>query len=252
MELDKKTISVLIPSLNEQNGIKKTIMSIPCHTLQNLGYDVEILVIDGGSTDFTREMALEMGAKVILESRKGYGRAYKTGFNNAKGNILVTLDADGTYPAENIPSYVKKLDENELDFITINRFGKLENGAMSSVHKIGNKILSLSMRLLYAVNVKDSQSGMWIMRRSFVDKIRLNSDDMSLSEEIKIIAFKYFKSIEIDGNYFKRVGEAKLDTILHGWRNLRYLFEFVENTELALLPTAADAEPLPTIQKQVV
>jgi glycosyltransferase involved in cell wall biosynthesis len=252
MSLDKKTISVLIPSLNEQNGIKKTISSIPSHTLQNLGYGVEIIVIDGGSTDLTREIALEMGAKVIVERRKGYGRAYKTAFKNAKGDFLVTLDADGTYPAENIPSYVKKLDENDLDFITINRFGELENGAMSLVHKIGNKILSFSMRVLYAVNVRDSQSGMWIMRRSFVEKIRLNSDDMSLSEEIKIIAFKYFKSIEIDGNYFKRVGDAKLDTVLHGWRNLRYLFEFVDNAKLAILPTVADAEPLPPIQKQVV
>jgi dolichol-phosphate hexosyltransferase len=252
MELDKKTISILIPSLNEQDGIKKTISSIPAGILHKLGYDVEILLIDGGSNDLTRQIASGMGAKVIVENRKGYGRAYKTGFKSAKGDILVTLDADGTYPAENIPSFVQELNENDLDFVTINRFGRLENGAMSLIHKVGNKILSMSMRLLYSVNVQDSQSGMWIMRRSFVDKIKLNSDDMSLSEEIKIIAFKYFKSIEIDGNYSKRVGDAKLDTILHGWRNLKYLFEFTEHTELALLPAVADVEPLPTIQKQVV
>jgi dolichol-phosphate hexosyltransferase len=234
MVISQSSISVLIPSLNEEKGIENTLSSIPKSYLQKLGYNVEILVIDGGSLDATREIAERMGARVINEGRKGYGRAYKTGFEVARGDVLVTLDADGTYPAEKIPDYVQQLTESGADFITVNRFSKMENGAMSIAHKVGNKILSLAMRILYSVQVTDSQSGMWIMRRSFANRIALQSDDMSMSEEIKIIAFKYFRSLEVDGTYFKRVGDAKLDTILHGWRNLKYLFQYTKDIEFAV------------------
>jgi hypothetical protein len=67
---------------------------------------------------------------------------------------------------------------------------------------------------------------MWIIKREFIDAINLKSDDMSMSEEIKIIAFKFFNSIELDGNYHRRIGREKLQAFKHGWRNLKYLFEY--------------------------
>jgi len=219
-------ISILIPAFNEEIGIKRTINAIPITKLSDQGYDVEIIVIDGDSTDLTREVAGNMGARVIVEKRKGYGRAYKTGFCEAKGEIFVTLDADGTYPAEFIPEYLSQLNQKQLDFITINRFSKMEHEAMRLSHKIGNRILSFVMQLLFALKVKDSQSGMWIMSRSFIDSIKLESDNFSLSEEIKIIAFTFFKALELDGKYYKRTGKIKLATYKDGLGNLKYLFKF--------------------------
>jgi dolichol-phosphate hexosyltransferase len=219
-------VSVLIPTLNEEEGIKKTIISIPKGDLYSMGYGLEIIVIDGNSTDLTRQVAVEMGAQVIVENQLGYGRAYKTGFKAAKGDIIVSLDADGTYPAEHIPEYIKELNKKGLDFITVNRFKKVEDGAMSFAHWVGNNILSYTMRMLYSINVKDSQSGMWIMKKTFVNEITLHSDDMSMSEEIKIIAFMFFNSLEVDGCYFRRSGEAKLNTLRHGWHNMKYLFQY--------------------------
>jgi hypothetical protein len=96
--------------------------------------------------------------------------------------------------------------------------------------------LSLVMRLLYSIDVKDSQSGMWMMKRDFIDSINLRSDDMSMSEEIKIIAFKYFKSCELDGAYFKRSGKAKLATIRHGWFNMKYLLQYRRLLKFAIRP----------------
>jgi len=221
-----KSISVVIPTLNEQDGIKLTIDSIPKDKLAELGYDLEILVIDGNSTDLTRKIANGMGSKIILEKRKGYGRAYKTGFSEAKGDIIVTLDADGTYPAELIPEYISYLNEKKLDFITVNRFSKMEDNAMLISHRIGNKVLSLVASLLYSIEVKDSQSGMWIMSKTFADAINLISDDFSFSEEIKIVAFRFFKAIELEGKYYKRTGKQKLETFNDGWTNLKYLFQF--------------------------
>jgi glycosyltransferase involved in cell wall biosynthesis len=222
----KGLVSIIIPTLNEQSGIEKTIMGIPNSELQTeLGYGVEIIVIDGESTDSTVEVAKGMGAKVIIEKRKGYGRALKSGFAAAKGQIIVTIDADNTYPATSIPEYIQELERGGYDFITINRFSKMGQGVMSFTRRFGNKILTLLTRLLYSIDLEDSQSGMWIMKKSFVSSIKLDSDGMSLSEEIKIIAFKFFKAREIDGRYYSRSGDAKLRVFYDGWENLKYLFK---------------------------
>lgn len=189
-----------------------------------MGYEVEVLVIDGNSKDKTVEIASGLGAKVIVEPRKGYGRAYKTGFELARGDILITLDADGTYPSEKIPEYLTYFVTNKLDFLTINRFGHLEEGAMILSHKVGNWILSATLRILFNLGIKDSQSGMWILKRSIMQTIKPESDGMAFSEEIKVRAFKNFKAGELDGEYKKRVGEVKLQTINDGLRNFKYLW----------------------------
>jgi dolichol-phosphate hexosyltransferase len=233
-----KSITILIPALNEQEGIKKTLNAIPKEKLADLGYDLEIIVIDGNSTDLTREIARTMGSKVILEKREGYGRAYKTGFCEAQGDIIVTLDADGSYPADLIPHYVQHLREKTLDFITVNRFSKMEAGAMAIPHKIGNKLLSLVMFLLYSIELNDSQSGMWVMSKKFIDRIYLQSDGFSLSEEIKIIAFKFFGAQELDGIYSKRIGKVKLGTLADGWRNMKFLFGYKLLINHALRPVS--------------
>lgn len=228
-------ISVVIPTLNEQFGIEKTISSIPRSQLRNeLGYELEILVVDGNSTDSTAQVALKMGARVIVEKLRGYGRAYKTGFAASKGDIIVTIDADDTYPARQIPEFIRQLIHQDLDFITINRFARMERNSMDIIRRTGNRLLAFILRLLYSINLNDSQSGMWIMKAKFLSQINIYSDDMSMSEEIKIIAFKFFNSKEMDGTYFARTGSTKLDIIKHGWLNLRYLFQYKKMIKSAL------------------
>jgi glycosyltransferase involved in cell wall biosynthesis len=233
----EKSVSIVIPALNEEQGIRDTILSLPLDRIRANGYHVEVLVIDGNSSDKTKDMASQLGAEVIVEGRKGYGRAYKTGFSFAKGQIIVTLDADGTYPCEMIPELISELLRRQLDFISVNRFAKLEDGAMSKTHLIGNFILSASLRMLYSLRISDSQSGMWVMTKDLVDKVNLLSEDMAFSEEIKIVAFSYFKSAELAGRYSKRVGQAKLATIGHGWRNLKYLWNYKNKARYALKPS---------------
>ena len=98
-------VTVVIPTRNEEAAIVDTIRSIPddgwCDKL-------DFLIIDGNSTDRTRELAEGEGASVYVEPRKGYGRAYKTGFAMAPGEIIVTMDADCTKPGEEVPELVKK------------------------------------------------------------------------------------------------------------------------------------------------
>ena len=100
----------------------------------------------------------------------------------------------------------------------------MEKGAISPARMIGNKILTFAMRLFVSINVKDSQSGMWVMKRRFISQIILHSDDMSLSEEIKIIAFRFLRSAEFDGRCYARAGTAKLKVIQDGWKNSSFYF----------------------------
>jgi len=216
-------ISVIIPTMNEEAGIGAVIDSVQ-KSLEGTGLDIEVLIVDTRSKDRTVDIAREKGAIVIDEPRRGYGRAYKTGFERASGDIIATLDADCTYPAEEIPRLAKMLDAENIDFITTNRFAKLEKGAMSLEHSIGNKALTMTMNVLFGVRVRDSQSGMWVFRKSIVPKLDITSDGMAMSEEIKIEAFKRVRSREVPIEYRRRVGEVKLSSWKDGWQNIKFLF----------------------------
>jgi len=215
-------LSIVIPTMNEEGSIGLVIDDIK--GCMPSGMDFEIIIVDTNSKDRTREIASSKGARVIDEPRRGYGQAYKTGFENAKGEIIATLDADRTYPAARIPELVKILEDGNYEFITTNRFAEMQPGAMNFTHKLGNKILAISTRLLFRVKLRDSQSGMWVFRRSILPKIRLTSDGMSLSEELKIEAFKKARSVEVPIKYSPRVGEVKLNTWRDGTTNLKFLF----------------------------
>ncbi|MBT9143780.1 MAG: putative glycosyltransferase [Dehalococcoidia bacterium] len=177
------------------------------------------------STDGTGELAQRAGAEVVREPRFGYGRAYKTGFAHADGDIIVTADADMTYPVEEIPRLVSILDEEDLEFLTTNRYGYMEKGAMSSLHRLGNGVLNLTTRLLFRLSLNDSQSGMWVFRKDVLDRAILRSDSMSFSEELKLEACYFLKCRwrEVPIRYGARVGEVKLRTWRHGLGNLLYL-----------------------------
>ena len=220
-----RLVSVVIPAMNEEAGIGQVLESIPRLRLKEMGFDVEAVVVDGESIDRTREIAESKGARVIIEPRRGYGRAYKTGFERAKGDVIVTGDADTTYPFDRIADLVETLEREGLDFLTTNRLAGLEKGAMSTKHRFGNWVLSTTARLLFLVRIQDSQSGMWVFRRSALERLRLTSDGMPLSEEIKIEAFtRGLRAREVPIRYRARVGEVKLNSFRDGWRNLVFLF----------------------------
>jgi dolichol-phosphate hexosyltransferase len=209
--------------MNEEAGIGAVIDSVHSAVL-GTEFELEVLIVDTRSKDRTAEIAVEKGAIVIDEPRRGYGRAYKTGFERATGDIITTLDADCTYPAEEIPVLARMLDSEGLDFITTNRFAKIEKGAMSLKHSFGNKVLTLTMNILFGVRVRDSQSGMWAFRRSIVPKLDITSDGMAMSEEIKIEAFKKVRAREVPIIYRRRVGDVKLSSWKDGFQNVSFLF----------------------------
>lgn len=160
-------ISVIIPCYNEEQSIGEVIKNIKKSIPQNLLQ--EIIVVDNNSTDKSAEISKNNGAKIILEKKQGYGAALKTGFKEAQGEIIATLDADGQYPAELIPKITEYLLKNNLDFISCNRV-PFSKGSQSLTRKLGNYILTLAANLIFGINLKDSQSGMWIFKKSIFEK----------------------------------------------------------------------------------
>ncbi len=221
-----KKITIVIPALNEEQSIGSVIKEIPVRVLKEMRYSVEIMVIDNGSTDKTSYIANNSGAKVIIQPIKGYGNAYKAGFANATGDIIATGDADLTYPFGDLPKIIKKIEDENLDFITTDRLTNLQPGVMNRTHYFGNLLLQFMTKTLFGVPFKDSQSGMWIFKRSILSKIDVKSSGMPFSQELKIEAYRNgFRCAEVPIIYRARVGDAKLRTFTDGLGNILHLIK---------------------------
>ena len=214
------SITVIIPCLNEERGIDEVLGGMP-------DYVDEVIVVDNDSSDRTAAVARSHGAKVIREDVCGYGRAYKKGFANSTGDVIVTLDGDHSYPVDAISYLLEAFNHLSVDFLNASRFPVRDRRAMSLKHKIGNLILSFTMSVLFLRWVRDSQSGMWVFRRSILKDIRLDSDGMAFSEEIKVEAIKNPKIqfAEMPVMYTSRLGEIKLQPWRDGITNLLFLFK---------------------------
>jgi dolichol-phosphate hexosyltransferase len=235
-----KSVSIVIPCHNEEEGIRFTLSDVPALV-------DEVVVVDNNCTDRTSEVARSLGAVVVTESRKGYGAAYKAGLNHAQGDIVVTMDGDGTYPRSFIPVLLEIMLEEDWDFITCDRTGHREKGAGTALRILGNSVLNWSMALLFFVRLRDSQSGMWVFKRSILPRLSVVSDGMAFSEELKIEAFtkKDLRCTELPIYYRARIGESKLNIWKDGLYNLAFLFK-----KRAGLAGSAGAHPFAVLEQQ--
>ncbi len=215
-----KRITVIIPCLDEEEGIGRVLKSMP--SLVD-----EVIVVDNGSTDRTPDVARSLGALVVHEDIRGYGRAYKRGFSHATGDIIITLDGDHSYPVDALSYLLEAFQHLNADFLNASRFPVQDAEAMSFKHMFGNWVLSLAMSLLFFRWVRDSQSGMWVFSRHILPLMKLESDGMAFSEEIKVEAIlnRRIRFREIFINYSSRVGEKKLQPWRDGMRNLLFLLK---------------------------
>jgi glycosyltransferase involved in cell wall biosynthesis len=220
-----KKITVVIPALNEEESIGHVLREIPIGALLSMGYETEVMVIDNGSKDKTGYIARQHGATVIIQPVRGYGNAYKAGFANASGDIIATGDADLTYPFEDLPEIIQKMQKENLDFISTDRLKYISSEVMTSSHIFGNKMLTTITKLLFNLPFVDSQSGMWIFRREIWDELDVRSSGMPFSQELKIEAhIRGFKCAEVPIKYRPRTGETKLSTFKDGSKVLSQIF----------------------------
>lgn len=201
-----KTISVIIPCLNEEHGLVATMDRIPdCVD--------EVVVVDNGSTDRTAEVAKSLGAVVVSEPKRGYSGAHLTGYRNATKEIIITADGDGTYPLTAIPHIVDRLIETGAGFLCTVRYPLYDRNAMHHKNFIGNQITSLWMSLLFKTKFSDGLSGMWAFRRELLDyfKFDFKHESWDISPDIKLEAYlrKEIGYAECHIHYAERTGEVK-------------------------------------------
>ena len=217
--LRDRTISLVIPCINERYGLEELFSSVPSCV-------DEIVVVDYKSTDGTPEFAESRGARVFHEKKKGYGAAYKRGLQEARGEIIVTCDGDATYPVSAIPEMVDYLLENGLDFISGCRFPLRDQRSMRKRNFIGNMVITSIAVALFGYKVTDILSGMWVFKKKALEHFSLLSDGWCFSEEITIEAIHReavrFREYHID--YLEREGQTKLWPFKVGLINLIFLF----------------------------
>ncbi len=213
---------MVIPTMNEAASIGAVIDEVR----QALaGRDFEILTVDTNSRDRTNEIAAEKGVRVVPEPRRGYGRAYKTGFAAALGGYIATLDADLTYPADRIPDLLRPVEQGVADFVSGDRMTDLSPGAMTGMHRLGNMILNAAFRFLYHYPMHDSQSGMWAFRRDILPRLHVVHDGMPFSEELKgEVIRRGFRYGEVPIDYRVRAGAKKIRSFKDAFLNFFWLF----------------------------
>jgi len=231
-------VSVVIPCLNEAENIEETVR-LSQAALDSAGIVGEVVVADNGSEDGSAELATAAGARVVHESRRGYGSAYLAGFGAARGEYIVMLDADMTYPFDEIPRFVRELrDGGQL--VMGDRMDNIEPGAMHWVNRyIGNPILSGTLNLFFRTGIRDAHCGMRGLRRDILPTLDLRTTGMEFASEMVIRAAKEKLEIrEFPISYAPRMGESKLSRVRDGWRHLRFLLVH-SPTHLFIVPGAA-------------
>ncbi|HEY4347530.1 MAG TPA: glycosyltransferase family 2 protein, partial [Gaiellaceae bacterium] len=230
-------VSVVIPCLNEAENIEECVRRA-YDVLTKAGLSGEVIVVDNGSDDGSGEIARTCGATVIDEPRRGYGQAYRTGFDAAAGDYIVMIDADLTYDFEEIPRFVAELDAG-AELVMGNRMDNIEPGAMSVLSRIGNPILTGFLNLVHGSPVKDAHCGLRAVRRDVLPALDLRSTGMEFASEMVIRAAKASLDVrELPIDLRRRGGESKLSPFRDGWRHLRLILVY-SPTALFIVPGLA-------------
>ena len=216
-------VSVVLPCLNEEETVAACVKKAR-GWFQRSGVRGEVLVVDNGSTDRSREEAERAGARVIDEPKRGYGAAHLRGFAEAQGEVIVMADADDTYDLVDLDPLIEPL-RNGYDMTVGNRMRRIEPGAMTWSHRvIGTPAISFILRLFTGSRITDSQCGLRAFTQEAYRTMELRSSGMELASEMILKAYRRgLKVAEVDTSYAVRKGETKLNTFRDGWRHLRFL-----------------------------
>jgi len=222
-------LSVVIPAYNEEGGIAEIIERVLAIRPSLTGVevdDLELIVVDDGSSDKTADITAEysqVDAAVHLIRQpvnRGYGAALKTGFSQARGNLLGFLDADGTYPPEHFPNLCRVALTENADLVVGSRMSGSES-EMPLVRRIGNFIFANLVSLLANRRISDSSSGMRVIRREALARLYPLPDGLNFTPVMTTRALhEEIRWREVPIPYKERVGRSKLSVVRDGTRFL--------------------------------
>ncbi|MBE8538830.1 S-layer glycoprotein N-glycosyltransferase AglJ [Geoglobus acetivorans] len=206
-------VRILIPALNEEETIGDVIEGF-----KRQGFE-RITVIDGNSTDRTRDIAKEKGAEVIVQSGKGKGQAVREAFEILDDDVIVMIDADSTYMPEDVQKLLEPIEKGVADHVVGNRLLNFEEGAFRRLNLLGNRIINLIFRILYGVNLQDILSGYRAMTKEVYKNVNLEKMGFEVETELTVETIANgFRIMEVPIYYRKRRGKTKLKPFSDGYR----------------------------------
>ena len=205
-------ISVVIPTHNEAQAIGRVLGDLPSRLV------TEVIVVDSNSTDGTPDVARKMGAQVIQEFRRGYGRACLTGLANTQNpDIVVFLDGDYSDRPSELPILLAPIIQGRADITLGSRLG-INNipGALPWHQTFGNRLAAGLIRYLYGVKVSD----LGPFRAVRAEALRhLDLQELTYGWAVEMIvkgAIAGYRIVEVPVSYFPRIGESKISGTLKG------------------------------------
>jgi len=215
-------LAIVIPALDEEKSIGYVMDEI---SKVFHAKDYSVIVVDGNSEDATADIARKKGAIVIGQKDTGYGDALLSGFIYAVEElnpfIIAMMDGDMTYDPKDILALMYPILEDNVDLAIGNRFMGIEEGAMTPINMVGNRILSWICRALLSLNICDTQCGLRVFKANIVNRLILTKKGMPFATEMIAKArFAGLKIHEAPISYRPRIGKAKLVPLKDGIRIL--------------------------------
>ncbi len=223
-----KNVSIIVPTLNEAENLRQLL-----HSILKFDFIKEIIFIDAHSKDGTEELIRSyiprhMEIRFFLQESKGKGAALIEGFQKAKGEIIVIIDADLSHDISEIPALIKPIQDGTADTVLASRF--LKEGGSEDITKFrifGNWIFCSLVNLFWHVNYTDLCYGFRAFKSEIIPKLELETTGFEIETEISIeIAKKSISFVEIPSyEYARKAGAGKLRTFQDGWRILSTIFQ---------------------------
>ena len=218
-------VTVVIPTKDEEGLIGEIVDAVKPHA-------DEILVVDGHSHDQTREIAAAHGARVIVDHGRGKGEALRLSIDDARGGILVFIDADGSHEPADIPKLVEPIRRGDADLVIGSR-GKggsdeLHGTIEQFIRYVGSQLIMLAINYRWDVRLTDSQNGFRAIRRDVAARLQLTSNLTTIEQEMLMKALKHgYRVAEIPSHeYERRWGTSKV-VVWKLW--FAYIWSFLRN-----------------------
>jgi len=219
-------LSVIIPAYNEEDGIEAILERVVSQRelLQESGVaQLEVIVVDDGSRDATAERVARHGSVRLVRHplNRGYGAALKTGFSEARGNLLAFLDADGTYPPETLSELCRAALRDDADIVIGSRMLSSDS-QMPTLRRLGNTLFAGLLSIVGRHHVSDSASGMRVLKRTVLGTLYPLPDGLDFTPAMSTRAlYQDLRVVEVPIPYRERVGRSKLNVARDGLRFLR-------------------------------
>jgi glycosyltransferase involved in cell wall biosynthesis len=211
-------LSIIIPMYNEEVTVGRIIDRTKKAAVQ-IGIPFEIIVIDDHSYDHSLEVAKRRDVRLFsLKEHLGKGYALRAGFNQARGDIIITIDSDGSHCPEELHEVLAPVLENEADLVIGSRYMNHKRVEARKLNKFGVKIFNLLIELLTGTAITDSQSGYRAMKREVLAKQKLKSGEYEIESEMLVKTAKAnFRVTEVPITFEQRTyGRSGVDPMVDG------------------------------------